>query len=91
MMKAANRSALLRLLDSKLAFVLNVIIENAQDDGTWISSQQARDQICHRASISSPTMFRYIKLLVSKDILLREGSQDRGCYKLNPQMLEMVK
>lgn len=86
-MRVGNKSALLRLLDNKLAAALDLIIEQAHEDGTWVSSQQKREYLQYKISISPPTFHRYVKQLVSKDILLPQPG--RGVYKLNRDLIQL--
>lgn len=87
-MKVENGNALLRMLDSNLAAVLSVVIEFAHEDGTWISTEAQNRIMQKAASISRPTVFRYVRKLVDKRILLSSG---KGMYRLNPDMIEMMK
>ena len=86
-MRIGNKNTLLRLLDSKLAHALDIIIEQAHEDGTWISSLEERDFIQKRIGISPPTFFRYINQLVNKSILLPQPG--RGVYRLNRDLIQI--
>ena len=87
-MRVGNKSAILRLLDSKIAQVLDIIIEQAHEDGTWISSKSNRNYIELKTDISPPTLFRYIGHLAKKDILLSQTG--RGEYKLNRDLIQLA-
>jgi hypothetical protein len=84
-MKVGDSSSLLRLLDSKLAIVMETIIEQAHDNGIWVSSEEVRGKMCVDLDISPPTYFRYVKTLVDKGVLLQQNG--RGIYKINPRMI----
>lgn len=86
-MRIGNKNTLLRLLDSKLAYALDIIIEQAHEDGTWVSSQEERSYIESKIGVSPPTFFRYINQLVNKSILLPQPG--RGVYRLNRDMIQI--
>lgn len=87
-MRVGNKFTLLNLLDNKLAKCLDLIIAEAHEDGTWISSEEQRIYISNRIEISPPTFYRYIKNLVSKNVLISQPG--RGIYKLNRDMLQII-
>lgn len=84
-MKISDNNSILRLLESKLAVVLEIIIEQSYEDGLWISSDETKKAICEKLQISAPTYFRYIKSLTDKSILLVQPG--KGIYKLNSQLI----
>lgn len=84
-MRVGNKSALLRLLDNKLAHALDLIIDQAKEDGTWISSEEQRLYFQTKINVSPPTFYRYIKQLISKGILIPQPG--RGVYKLNIDLI----
>lgn len=89
-MKVGGRETLLRLLDSKMAQMLDIIIDQAHEDGSWVSSREAKDAVVKRVGISPPTFFRYLKSLSEKGILVSLPARGRGVYKLNPDMIRTM-
>lgn len=87
-MKIGDRSSILKLLDSKLANVLEIIVEQAYEDGLWISSEESKKAICLKLQISNPTYFRYIKDLAKKGILVVQSG--KGVYKLNSELIKIT-
>jgi DNA-binding IscR family transcriptional regulator len=89
-MRVGNRDTLLRLLDSKMAHMLDMVIDQAHEDGSWVSSHEAKVEITRRVGISQPTFFRYLKTLASKGILVALPMRGRGVYKLNHEMMRTI-
>lgn len=87
-MKIDDRNGILRLLDSKLANVLEIILTQAYEDGLWISSEESKKTICMKLDISAPTYFRYIKSLTEKNVLVVQSG--KGVYKLNSELVKLT-
>ena len=90
-MRVGSKKALLQLLGGNLNLMMDYIIDTAHEDGTWTSGQEARDIIMYRVHISPPTYYRYIKLLVEKEILLPEKQRGRGVYRISRSLISMMK
>lgn len=84
-MKIGEDNSVLKLLDSKLARVLEIIAEQSYKDGLWVSSDESKQYVCGTLNISSPTYFRYVKTLVNKNVLIIQPG--KGVYRLNSKLL----
>lgn len=88
-MRVGKKDTLLKLLDSNLASTVDLIITQAHEDSTWISSREQREYFQMKLKISPPTFYRYIKTLVRKGILIPQGG--RGVYKISRDLIQIMR
>ena len=86
-MKVVGRATILSLLESKLAATLDIILDQAQNDGRWESTPTNRTYIIEQTQLSMPTYFRYVNKLVQKQILLKGNI--KGIYYINQDMVRI--
>lgn len=83
-----RKENLLTKLGDTNSRVLNEILRDAKDDGTWISQASSRELICTRLGIVDITLKQYIKKLYEKNILIKEEGSARGVYRVNPSLIQ---
>jgi len=85
-----DNTSVLKLLDSKLAEVLLIVLKQVNPTTyQWMSSKGNRKSIEHKLNMSYPTVSRYILMLRDKDILLQGEYAARGEYILNKKIIKL--
>ena len=88
MLKIGTGNTVLRSLRNKTTDILDYIIDDAEDNGTWIATKERVQLLMAKFAVSRPTFYRILGVLVESGVLLK--GESRSIYGVNSEMIKYI-
>lgn len=79
---------LLKLSDDKIFILIDDILSNCGQNGTWISNRQNREKFCNKHGISPSYYHKLLNKLITRRFLVKLDL--RGYYMVNKEYIERI-